>query len=385
MLAQLIVPLEIGSELAGHRVVELSEAHGMRLVVARGEARVFLDVDAHHEAFPFAARTKRLAISYRGASPARPITSRDGRALAEALASIVSAREDAVLDALAEHARSARTSTHEQARVREVQVSHALEPAGEGDTSFDAISPYVGCLVGCSFCYAQERLSRTRRLFGLPEVAWGSWVDARVNVADVLRAELASERRPRPIKLSPIVSDPYQAIERRLRLTRSVLEALRDDARRDVLVLTRSAIVSDDLTLLADARAHVGFSIPSLHEEVRAALEPRSARIAERVELLAEARARGIRTFAMVQPIFDRDVVALADALARVCDSVQLDVLRGTYGATDALSSPALADLARDDVQAELAAALREALGARGVAVWRGELPPDLWHASSSS
>ena len=380
LLARLIAPLGVGDDLAGHRVIEVSEAHGMRLVLARGETRVFLDVDALDASFAFAAATERLAISYRGADPSRPIAGRDGRALAEALASRILVNEARVLESLAEEARSARTSSEGTARIREVHVAHALEPGGEGEARFDTISPYVGCLVGCTFCYAQERLHRTRALFSLPVTPWGSWVDARVNIAAVLRAELASGRDPRPIKLSPIVSDPYHAIERRFRLTRGVIEAIRDDGRRDALVLTRSAIVRDDLTLLLDARAHLGFSIPTVREEIRASLEPRSATIEERLTVLSEARALGIRTFAMIQPVLDRDVVPLADAIARTCDSAQLDVLRGTYGASAIFEGPALADLARADVQAELVATLRDALIARGVRVWDGELPPDLVH-----
>jgi DNA repair photolyase len=380
LLARLIAPLGVGDELAGHRVIEVSEAHGMRLVLARGETRVFLDVDALDASFAFAAATDRLAISYRGASPSRPIAGHDGRALAKALAAVISVNEAQVLDALADGARSARTSHEGTARIREVHVAHALEPGGEGEARFDTVSPYVGCLVGCTFCYAQERLHRTRALFSLPALPWGSWVDARVNVADVLRDELARARDPRPIKLSPIVSDPYHAIERRFRLTRAVIEAIRDDDRRDALVLTRSAIVREDLTQLLDARAHLGFSIPTVREEIRASLEPRSATIEERLAVLSEARALGIRTFAMIQPVLDRDVLPLADAIARTCDSAQLDVLRGTYGASTLFESAALADLARADVQAELVASLKDALRSRGVRVWDGELPPDLVH-----
>lgn len=379
LLARLIAPLTLGDELMGHRIEEITEAHGMRLVVSRGDKRVFLDVDAREDGYPFAASTSRLAISYRSARQNEPMLAREGRALADALAAVLVRNEAAVLDAFAEQSRTM-TRIEGTARVREVRVSHALEGAGEGEAAFDTVSPYVGCLIGCSFCYAQERLGRTRALLGLADVAWGSWVDARVNVAEVLRAELA--RAPaRPLKLCPIVSDPYHAIERRHRLTRGVLEVLRDDGRRDALVLTRSAMVRDDLELLASMRAHLGFSIPTLREEVRAVLEPRSAPIAERLAILGEARSRGVRTFAMVQPIFDRDVAALADALAAACDSVQLDVLRGAYGAKDTLAAPALRELARDDVQVELAEALRHALVKRGVAVWSGELPPDLVYA----
>ncbi len=383
-LARLLAPLAEGSELGGYGIEELSEAHGMRVVLGREGSRVFLDVDARDDAYPAAARTERLAISYRGADPARPLVASEGRRLASLLAAHLERREERVLAELADEAAAARATTQGEARVREVDVTRALEPAGEGAERFETISPYVGCLVGCAFCYAQERLHRTRTLFGLPAVPWGSWVDARTNMVEVLRAELASDRAPLPVKLCPIVSDPYHAIERRMRLTRGVLEALADDARREVLVLTRSALVRDDLALLVRAGAWLGVSLPSVRPEIHAALEPRSAPFEERLAILAEARARGLRTFVMAQPVLDEDVAPLADAIASAAGSAQVDVLRGTYGATERFRAPALAPLASESVQRELALRLRSALEARDVEVWGGELPPDVSRGAPS-
>jgi DNA repair photolyase len=157
-----------------------------------------------------------------------------------------------------------------------------------------------------------------------------------------------------------------------------VIEALAYDARREVLVLTRSALVRDDLALLSRARAHLGVSLPSVRPEIHAALEPRSASFEERLAVLKDARALGVRTFVIAQPILDEDVVPLADAVAEVTSSAQIDVLRGTYGATEAFRDPALAGVASESAQRELALRLRAALDTRGVPVWRGELPPDI-------
>jgi DNA repair photolyase len=374
----LLAPLTEGSELGGYVIEALEDAHGMRVVLAREGARVFLEVDARDDAFAAAVRTERLAISYRGADAVRPIAASEGRRLAGLLAAHVAPREAAVLATLADEAAMAQSATDAQVRVREVLVRRALEPAGEGASRYETITPYVGCLVGCTFCYAQERLHRTRALFGLAPAPWGSWVDARTNLVEVLRAELASDRAPLPVKLCPIVSDPYHALERRLRLTRGVIEALAYDARREVLVLTRSALVRDDLALLSRARAHLGVSLPSVRPEIHAALEPRSASFEERLAVLKDARALGVRTFVIAQPILDEDVVPLADAVAEVTSSAQIDVLRGTYGATEAFRDPALAGVASESAQRELALRLRAALDTRGVPVWRGELPPDI-------
>jgi len=374
LLQDLLNPLEVGSRLGAYRIEDLSDAHGMRVTLSRLDgARVFVEIDARDDRFSAAARTERLAFSYRSADLARPIAAQDGRELARQLAAHVERRETSVL---AELSRAASVDAPSETRVRDVTVRRALEPGGEGAQAFESVSPYVGCLIGCSFCYAQERLHRTRSLLGVGSVPWGSWVDVRVNLPDVLRAELASDRTPLPIKLCPIVSDPYQAIEARRGLTRAVLEVLRDDGQRPVLVLTRSALVRRDLGLLAEMRAHVGFSLPTARDEISAVLEPRSASLAEREAILLEARRLGVRTLAVVQPIFDRDVTALAELIARTCDSAHVDVLRGAYGAGEILAQAQWTEIARDDVQAELAARLVEMLERRGVAVWSGELPP---------
>ena len=106
---------------------------------------------------------------------------RAGLALCQQLAPIVAAHEDAVLDALAADAGAARVATEGTARVREVHGGPLLVLAGSAAQRFYTLSPYVGCLIGCRFCYAQSRVAVGRALSGLPELRWGSYVDARVD------------------------------------------------------------------------------------------------------------------------------------------------------------------------------------------------------------
>lgn len=265
------------------------------------------------------------------------------------------------------------------ARIREVRVSRLLTSSGKRGERHHTLSPYVGCLVGCRFCYAQSRVAESRRLARLPEVPWGSFVDVRINAPEVLREEL--ERLPRwPLKFCPIVSDPYHPIERSYGLTRACLAVLRDTPRpRPVFVLTRCKLVLRDIDLLASIPgAQVGVSIPTVEDEVRRFFEPRGASIEERLGILEAFSARGVSTFAVVQPFLPGSVSGLADALARVARSVSIDVLRGTFGAEAEFSDARYAE-ARDSVwQSERAAALAAELGARGVPVWNGELPPGL-------
>lgn len=357
-----LLPIAVGDELAP----------GVRLTGASTELGLRLSFDAHGRAFQVelqpaatggkhAARTAAFLLGYRAVDGA---ASTDGKALCEAVARAIAPREDAVLaDAPALDAR----------KLREVEVEHLLEDAG----GFYTLSPYVGCLIGCRFCYAQSRLDGARRFAGLPLAPWGSWVDARVNAPAVLARELA--RLPRkPIKFCPIVSDPYHAIEERLRLTRACLEVV---AAVDwpVLLVTRAALVARDADLLAGfTDAWVGMSVPTVDDTVRAHFEPRAASVAERLATLRRLRARGVHTIAIAQPMLPGPVDALADALAAVVESVSVDRLRGEEGAGALFDDARFAEARGDAWQTARLAGLRAALAARGVTVWDGELPPAL-------
>ncbi|MFS8071364.1 MAG: radical SAM protein, partial [Byssovorax sp.] len=324
----------------------------------------------------FAARTARFAISYRAEGGRNPIDPRLGLALCRAVAERVAGNEERVAESLAAGAREAPADT---SRVRELRVESLLETAGHGAERFYKLSPYAGCLIGCRYCYAQTPMSVLRRLEMLPEVPWGSYVDVRVNAAEVLASELARSS-PRPIKFCPILSDPYQAVEARYALTRACLTTIGAAAAVwPVLLLTRSKLVTRDADLLASLPgAWVGASIPTLDDETRRHFEPRAASIPERFEALATLRKAGARTFAVVQPLLPGSIEALADALAAAVSSVSIDVLRGEEQSAADFDDPRYSAARTDAWQRARAEELVRALAARGIPVWPGELPPEL-------
>ncbi len=376
-LAALVAPLERGSELvAGVQVADLSTTLGLRVSVLVEGRLAHLELSDAAEGGPFAARTPRMLVRYRSGEGDRALDGKLGLALAEALAAHVAPREDAAFARLA--AANAEAGSDEAgARLREVQVERLLEPVGGAVPHF-TVTPYVGCLIGCRFCYAQTRVGEERRLLGLPDVAWGSYLAVRVNAAEVLARELEAAP-PRPVKVCPIVSDPYQSAEKRYRVTRSCLEALHAAREpRAVLVLTRSALVLRDIDLLARmARPYVGVSLPTRDDEVRRHFEPRADSVEARLEVLARFRAEGVRTFAVVQPILPGPIDALADALAARVDSVWIDVLQGVLGAAGDFEGR-WAESQHEAWQRARAAELAAKLEERGVAIWRGDLPPDV-------
>ncbi|MFV8749444.1 radical SAM protein [Nannocystaceae bacterium ST9] len=377
-LLELLAPWQVGDEpLPSVTLEDASTELGLRLRFRVDGERVWVDVTPIADARRFASRSSAFAFGYRTEGGRNPVDAALGLRLCKAIAERSAANEARVLAALRGPAELAAG----EARIREVEVESLLELAGPASESFYTLSPYVGCLIGCKFCYAQSNVGALRRLLGLSEAPWGSYVDVRRNAPEVLARELADPARAiRPIKFCPVVSDPYQAIERKARITRGCLDAIAAaDRPWPTLLLTRSPLILDDRERIAGlARAWVGVSLPTVDEEVRRHFEPRGATIVERLEVLRGFRALGVKTLAVVQPLLAGSLEAHADALAECVDSVSIDVLRGVEGAAEQFADPRHAETAREDWQLARAHALVEALNARGVPVWRGELPPEL-------
>ncbi|MFO1046384.1 MAG: PA0069 family radical SAM protein [Geminicoccaceae bacterium] len=171
------------------------------------------------------------------------------------------------------------------------------------DIPFDSsINPYRGCEHGCVYCYARPSHAHLGLSAGLD---FETRIFVKQEAAALLRRELA---RPgyvcSPISLGAN-TDPYQPLERRLRITRQVLEVLAE-ARHPVGIVTKSALVTRDVDLLApmsaQGLARVYLSVTSLDREIARTLEPRrsTAPPAGLVRALAQA---GVIVGVMVAPV----------------------------------------------------------------------------------
>lgn len=166
-----------------------------------------------------------------------------------------------------------------------------------------SINPYRGCRHGCHFCYARRThwfLDRD----GVDE--WASRIFVKVNAPDVLREELARPGWSREEVAVGTATDPYQPIEGRYRLTRRILEVLRD-ARTPVSIVTRSPLIQRDLDVLGDlarrAGATVCVSIATLDPDLAHDLEPTVAPPASRLRTVQRLAEHGIRTGVVLAPI----------------------------------------------------------------------------------
>ena len=172
------------------------------------------------------------------------------------------------------------------------------------DIPFDqSINAYRGCEHGCIYCYARP----SHAFLGLsPGLDFETKLYAKHDAAELLVRELA---RP-SYRCSPIAlganTDPYQPIERKLGITRKVVDVL---ARHDhpLTIVTKSAAVTRDLDLLAPMAerrlAAVAVSITTLDPALARRMEPRAAAPHRRLEALQALAEAGIPTVVMVAPI----------------------------------------------------------------------------------
>ncbi len=172
------------------------------------------------------------------------------------------------------------------------------------DIPYDtSINPYRGCEHGCSYCFARP----THAYLSLsPGLDFETKILAKPAAADLLRRELSKPRyRPRPIAIGTN-TDPYQPVERNLRITRSILEVLRE-CRHPVAITTKSASVLRDLDLLApmaeERLVQVGFSITTLDPALASRLEPRASTPARRLEAMKALSEAGVPVGVLVSPV----------------------------------------------------------------------------------
>lgn len=181
-----------------------------------------------------------------------------------------------------------------------------------------ALNPYVGCAHACRYCYAEFMKKYT----GHAE-PWGTFVDAKVNAAEALEREL--RRAERGVVMLSSVTDCYQPLEERYRLTRACLERLLEH-RFPVRILTKSPLVLRDLDLLRQfPEIEVGLTVTTDDERMRQLFEPGAPPIAARVEALRRLRAAGVRTYVFVGPMLPMEPSRLATLLCGSVDGALVD------------------------------------------------------------
>src|SRR5258705_1808324 len=166
-----------------------------------------------------------------------------------------------------------------------------------------SLNPYMGCAHRCTFCYVRAFEHRADRP---ADERYGTSIRVKVNVAEVLRRELARRSwRHEPVAIGA-ATDPYQPAEGRYRLTRACLEALAAAA-NPFSVITRGPLIVRDVDVLAEAarraEVSVAFSVPTIDQEVWRRTEPGTAPPLQRLRALSKLVDAGIRASVGMAPI----------------------------------------------------------------------------------
>ncbi len=151
------------------------------------------------------------------------------------------------------------------------------------------LNPYRGCQYGCTYCYtaAFSPNSKLRK-------DWGNWVVIKQNGVEILEKELDRwvNRNPEtsPTIYMSSVTDPYQPIESKVKLTRQLLMAMLP-YQPTLVIQTRSPMITRDIDLLQQfQRLRINLSIPTGSEQVRRDFEPKTPSLQARINALGKLR-----------------------------------------------------------------------------------------------
>jgi DNA repair photolyase len=187
----------------------------------------------------------------------------------------------------------------------EVRARSALNHVPGGRYGFDwTINPYRGCSHACTYCFAR----RTHTFLDFDAGRdFEREIVVKVNLPELLRAELARPGWRRELVALGTNTDPYQWVESRYRMMPEILAALAE-AETPVSVLTKSPLVMRDVEIYAamvkrGLPVSVNLSVPTLDEDAWRATEPHTPSPAARLDAVAELRRRGIDSGVLIAPL----------------------------------------------------------------------------------
>jgi DNA repair photolyase len=172
------------------------------------------------------------------------------------------------------------------------------------DIGFEAsINPYRGCEHGCAYCYARPFHEYLGFSAGLD---FETRILVKQRSAELLRKELSKTAwKPRVLELSG-VTDPYQPVEKALRITRSCLEVLAE-CRNPVQLITKNDLICRDIDVLAELARYnavaVVLSVTTLDPGLARSLEPRTSTPKRRLEAISRLSEAGIPTGVSISPV----------------------------------------------------------------------------------
>lgn len=184
---------------------------------------------------------------------------------------------------------------------KEIQAKSIIVSTQVPSADF-VINPYTGCQFACMYCFA----SFMGRFVGETNQNWGNYVYVKTNAIELVQKDILRllKKTPHPRIAISTVTDPYQGVEKKYRLTRGILKEFAEkNYQGRVSILTKSPMVLDDLeTLKQITNSEVGISITTTDDKLSRFLEVKAPLASARLRTLKKLNEAGIKTYAFVGP-----------------------------------------------------------------------------------
>jgi DNA repair photolyase len=187
------------------------------------------------------------------------------------------------------------------------------------DLGFSAsLNPYRGCEHGCIYCYARP----THEYLGFSAgLDFETKIMVKTHAPELLCAELSSPKWQPQIIVMSGVTDCYQPVERKLKVTRRCLEVLLK-FRNPVAIITKNILVTRDLDVISELAkfnaVSVTLSVTTLDTKLRNAMEPRTSPPSARLDAIRKLADAGIPVNVNVAPVIpgltDHEIPAILKA-----------------------------------------------------------------------
>ena len=179
-------------------------------------------------------------------------------------------------------------------KITEVKCKTALSKSNLPGLTY-SLNPYRGCQHNCAYCYVPNVLRIKRE-------DWGNFVEVKTNIPNVLARELKNKKLG-VVGIST-VTDPYQPIEKKYKLTRYCLEQLLIHD-FPVCIQTKSDLILRDIDIISRfSNSEILISIGTLNDDERKILEPNSSSIKNRLDILEEFSKNSIKTSVFFGPVY---------------------------------------------------------------------------------
>lgn len=233
----------------------------------------------------------------------------------------IAGRFEKTLVELSDEELSAREAQAPRTELRAMRVGRIISTNTSPDVHFDrSINPYQGCEHGCVYCYARPSHS----YLGLsPGLDFETKIFYKPNAVErLIEAWEKPKYECRPITIGAN-TDPYQPAERKLGITRSLLNAFLEH-RHPVSLISKGGLMSRDLDLLQDLASKnlcsVAISVPTMDRSLKRLLEPRAPSAEIRMRLIEELTGAGVPTTLLMAPIIpavnDREIENIVEQAA---------------------------------------------------------------------